>query len=114
MPEKEAGAAPAEKPIPTTKVTTLRVDLNGRYSGWWAECDDDPDGAFLADLSAFVTTGQFGPTWEALLRVVVNWNFTDKQGQPVAVDAEGVRKVPARALLALAKSYMQAWGQLPN
>jgi hypothetical protein len=101
-------------PTVKPKVSTVRIDLEGRYAGWWADCDDDPDGAFLEDLSRVITTGQFGPTWDALLRVVVNWNFTDKAGQPVPVDAEGIRKVSARALLALAKGYMQTWSALPN
>lgn len=103
-------AAPDKKP----ETSTIRVELEGRYAGWWADCDDDPDGAFLADLSGFISTGQFGPTFDALLRVVVGWNFQDKAGHVAPTTAEGIRSVPARALIALAKSYMQAWSQLPN
>lgn len=98
----------------TNEQTTIRVELEGRYAGWWADCDDDPDWAFLGDLSGFLTTGQFGPTGEALLRVIVRWNFTDKQGREAPVSAEGLRQVSARAVLDLANAYLRRWSQLPN
>jgi hypothetical protein len=94
--------------------TTIRVDLEGRYAGWWADCDDDPDWAFLDDVSGNLTAGQFGAVGLALLRVVGGWNFTDKAGEALPVTEEGLRRVPARAVLELANAYIRLWGQLPN
>lgn len=104
----------AEKVEETPKISTLRVELDGRYAGWWADCDDDPDGAFLEDFTRVLATGQFGPTWEALLRVVVAWNFKEKSGAVVPVSVDGMRAAPAKALLELSRLYMEAWRQLPN
>lgn len=94
--------------------TTIRVELEGRYAGWWADCDDDPDWAFLDDVSGHLQAGSFGAVGLALLRVVADWNFTDKAGAALPVDEEGLRRVPARAVLELANTYIRRWGQLPN
>lgn len=94
--------------------TTIRVELEGRYAGWWADCDDDPDWAFLDDVSGALQSGAFGQVGLTILRVVADWNFTDKAGALLPVTEEGLRRVPARAVLELANAYLRRWGQLPN
>lgn len=95
-------------------VETFSVELEGRYAGWSAECDADPDWGFLSDLSEALPRGQFAQVGPILLRAVVTWNFRQKDGTVAPVTEEGLRHVSGRAILQLANQYIQRWSQLPN
>jgi hypothetical protein len=89
---------------------TITVTLEGKYAGWRADCDADPDWGTLAALQS----GNFDRIGTALLRCVRSWTFQGRDGQPAALTPDGLATVPGRALIQLANDYATAWAQLPN
>lgn len=89
---------------------TIKVSLSGRYAGWEAEMDADPDGRVLVELGS----GNMERILRLIPQLVLSWNFKAKDGSEAPLSYEGVLTVPARALGALIKEYGQAFSQLPN
>lgn len=89
---------------------TITVRLDGRYAGWEAEMDADPDAGVFADFDS----GKVDTVYGAMARVLLRWNFRDKAGHEVPPTADGIRRTSFRALAALMQEYGRGFRALPN
>lgn len=92
------------------EMETVVVRLEGRFSGWEAEIDTDPDVATLMDLQS----GELEAALGAMARLLVRWNFETKAGTPAAMTYDGLLTVSVKALTELINQYTRAFRELPN
>lgn len=89
---------------------TVTIELDGKFTGWTAEMDADPD---WGTAQAFAKGTVDGIT-EGIVRTLKSWTFKDREGKGVPANAEGIKRVPRRAIIALTNAYMDAYKSLPN
>lgn len=90
---------------------TITVKLDGKYEGWTAEMDADPE---VSVMIAF-QSGQFVGILGGLASVLRGWNFTNRAGKPAPPTYDGLASLRLSALNALAQAYGEHFGSgLPN
>ena len=87
----------------------VRLQLDGAFDGWWADIDTDLELGALEDLQSGTVAG----VKAGLARLVIDWNFVDKQGQDIPATTDGFRMV-GTALLAALMAAFKAATALPN
>ncbi len=89
-------------------VKIRRFEFKGEYEGWW--CDvrvNAPLGIFLDRMSALQESDSSDPIkiapklYDLMELVIVDWNFTDENGQPLSRGREGLKQLPLDLLLAV-------------
>jgi len=91
--------------------STMRVELDGDYRGWWADMDDrPPTWGFLEEMES----GSVKQIADALASKLVAWNFTDEDGNPAPATRDGLKLIENGAIVALTQAYGSAYRALPK
>lgn len=90
-------------------VVSIRLELDGDFSGWWLEIDRDFD---LGTQEDFLS-GNTPRIADALGRILLNWNFVDKVGVDLPADREGVRRIGVSLMGATMEAFRQL-ASVPN
>lgn len=100
-----APAAPRRMPV-----ATRRVELDGKYRGWWFDLNTDaPFGLFLRVMDLQGAAGAdeatarraFAELVQLLPELVLDWNFVDRQGAPIPCDGAGLLRLPLPLIQAI-------------
>ena len=89
---------------------TITIRLSGRWEGWTAEMDADPDWGTTWGMQSGTYFGVTG----SILRNCRSWTFRDKTGAIAPLTEEGIKTVSRRAILALAEKYSEEYQALPK
>ena len=99
MPEGAEGVQTAVR----TAVRTARLELGGDYEGWWVVMRVNPP---LQVWEGF-SSGDTERYDSALAALVIDWNFVDDDGQPLALPKDGLdwSSAPFDLKLVLTNAY---------
>lgn len=89
---------------PAMPVNRKRITLDGIYAGFWADMRLNPRRSMLDGLGS----GETRPACEAISKLVMDWNVTDEDGQPVANTPDAVYDLPDDMLGQVIRKYLDA------
>jgi hypothetical protein len=87
---------PRRQPIRTTD-----GELEGDYAGWTARFRTNPRSSLLDEFGS----GDFERVRAALAEVVLDWNYVDEEGAPIACTPAAVHALPTDLLAATVEAF---------
>jgi len=97
-------------------VRSMKVELDGDYTGWWVNVRTNPPAGALADAAAaFPQDTELKPEdlvtlvpalYDILALVLTSWNFVDENGKDIPID--GLKLLPIDLLVLTATKVLEA------